>query len=86
MGLKIIITGTTGMVGEGVMQRCLDNPNVEKVLAISRKPNGHHHPKLVELIHKDFADLTSVEEQCLFLLCWNFICGCQQRTIRKDHL
>ena len=63
MGLKIIITGTTGMVGEGVMQRCLDNPKVEKVVAISRKPNGHQHPKLVELIHQDFTELTGVEDQ-----------------------
>ena len=61
--MKIIITGTTGMVGEGVMQRCLDNPKVEKILAISRKPNGHQHPKLVELIHQDFTDLTGVEDQ-----------------------
>lgn len=63
MSLKIIITGTTGMVGEGVMQRCLDNPLVEKILVISRKPNGHTHPKLVELIHQDFTDLTRVVEQ-----------------------
>ena len=63
MGLKIIITGTTGMVGEGVMQRCLDNPKVEKILAISRKPNGHQHPKLLELIHQDFTDLRGIEDQ-----------------------
>ncbi|WP_339878453.1 NAD-dependent epimerase/dehydratase family protein [uncultured Algoriphagus sp.] len=61
--MKIIITGTTGMVGEGVMQRCLENPKVEKILAISRKPNGHQHPKLEELIHADFTDLGAVEAQ-----------------------
>jgi uncharacterized protein YbjT (DUF2867 family) len=46
MSLKVIITGTTGMVGEGVLLQCLQNRQVEKVLAISRKPNGHSHPKL----------------------------------------
>jgi len=63
MSLKIIITGTTGMVGEGVMLQCLDNPKVERVLSISRKPNGHSHPKLVELIYEDFSDLSSVGDQ-----------------------
>ena len=33
--LKIIITGTTGFVGEGVLLECLKNKNVEKVLSIS---------------------------------------------------
>ena len=45
------------------MQRCLGNPKVEKVLSISRKPNGHQHPKLEELIHVDFTDLSAVEAQ-----------------------
>ena len=61
MGLKIIITGTTGMVGEGVMQRCRENPKEDKVLAMSRKPNGHRHPKLEEIIHSDFTDLAGIE-------------------------
>ncbi len=39
--MKIIITGTTGYVGEGVMLSCLDNPEVEKVLSVSRRPCGH---------------------------------------------
>ena len=38
--MKIIITGTTGYVGEGVMLSCLDNPEVEKVLSVSRRPCG----------------------------------------------
>lgn len=63
MALKIIITGSTGMVGEGVLLRCLENPEVEKILAISRKPNGHSHPKMEELIHTDFSDLSPVEDQ-----------------------
>ena len=44
--MKIIITGTTGYVGEGVMLACLDNPEIEKVLSVSRRPCGHTHPKL----------------------------------------
>ena len=55
--MKIIITGTTGYVGEGVMLACLDNPEVEKVLSVSRRPTGHTHPKLEEYIVPDFIAL-----------------------------
>ena len=32
--MRIIVTGVTGMVGEGVMLECLESPDVEKVLAV----------------------------------------------------
>lgn len=82
--LKIIITGTTGMVGEGVMQRCLENPNVEKVLSISRKPNGHQHPKLVELIHSDFTDLSPVADQLTGYDACFFCAGISSVGISKE--
>ncbi len=44
MALKIIITGTTGMVGEGVLLHCLNDPRVEKILTVSRKSAGHSNP------------------------------------------
>jgi uncharacterized protein YbjT (DUF2867 family) len=61
--MKVIITGTTGMVGEGVLLECLDNPAVERVLAVARRPCGHTHPKLSECLVPDFRDLASVEPQ-----------------------
>ncbi|MCB9208338.1 MAG: NAD-dependent epimerase/dehydratase family protein [Ignavibacteriales bacterium] len=63
MKIKAIITGSTGMVGEGVLHICLNNPNVESVLVINRKSCGVNHPKLKEIIHKDFMDLTEIEEK-----------------------
>lgn len=63
MPIKVIITGTTGMVGEGVLLDCLENPKVTKVLCISRRPNGHQHPKMEELIQGDISDLKEVENQ-----------------------
>jgi uncharacterized protein YbjT (DUF2867 family) len=63
MKIKAIITGTTGMVGEGVLHECLQHPDVESVLVINRKPCGVEHKKLKEIIHKDFFDLSSIEDQ-----------------------
>ena len=48
--MRVILTGVTGMVGEGVLLECLENDSVEKVLAVSRRPTTHTHPKLEQLI------------------------------------
>ena len=63
MSQRIILTGATGMVGEGVLLTCLAQPDVEAVLSISRRPSGHTHPKLRELLVPDFFDLAAVESQ-----------------------
>ncbi|GAB3320809.1 epimerase [Larkinella ripae] len=61
--VRAIITGTTGMVGEGVLLECLQNPAVEAVLIINRKPLGRSHPKLTEIIHADFYNFSAIENQ-----------------------
>ena len=61
--INAIITGATGMVGEGVLHECLIHPEVESVLVINRKPCGVKHGKLKEIIHKDFFDLSPIEDQ-----------------------
>ena len=63
MKIKAILTGATGMVGEGVLQECLNHQEVEHITVITRKPSGVTHPKLKEIIHADFYDLSSIEAQ-----------------------
>ncbi len=51
------------MVGEGVLHECLSHPEVESILVINRRPCGISHPKLKEIIHKDFYDLSPIQDQ-----------------------
>ena len=60
--IKVIITGATGMVGEGVLLECLQNEKVSEVLIISRKHYEMQHPKLKELIVPDFLKLDQFKE------------------------
>lgn len=60
---KVIITGATGMVGKGILLECLDHKNIEQVLVIGRSSIEMNHPKLKELIHKDFSDFSDVADQ-----------------------
>lgn len=54
--MKVIITGATGMVGEGVLLECLENHAVQKVLMVNRRPSPIKHTKLEELIVPDFMN------------------------------
>jgi len=72
--VKLIITGASGMVGEGVLFACLQREDVESILVVGRRPCGTTHPKLKEIIHQDFFNLSPIEGQlngydgCLFCL------------------
>lgn len=74
MKIKVIITGATGMVGEGVLHHCLADDRIESILSISRRSAHITHPKLTEIIHSNFEDLTPIEHQlqgydaCFFCL------------------
>jgi len=61
--LSVIITGATGMVGEGVLYECLHHADIEKVLVITRNSCGYSHPKLTEIIHSDFSDISSLSDR-----------------------
>lgn len=65
MKIKAIITGSTGMVGEGVLHECLNHPEVESVLVINRRTCDVQHPKLKEIIHADFSDFGTIENELL---------------------
>jgi uncharacterized protein YbjT (DUF2867 family) len=63
MKIRAIITGSTGMVGKGVLLECLEHPEVESVLVINRRSIDLNHPKLTEIIHTNFFDLSTIEER-----------------------
>jgi len=65
MSYKVIITGATGMVGQGVLLECLDHPDIEHVLTIGRTSLKMNHPKLIELTHSDFLDYAKVKDQLI---------------------
>jgi uncharacterized protein YbjT (DUF2867 family) len=72
--MRVLLFGATGMVGQGVLRECLLDPDVESVAAILRNASGQQHPKLRELLHKDFLDFSGIEDQlsgfdaCFFCL------------------
>lgn len=72
--MRILLFGATGMVGQGVLRECLRAEDVSEVLVVGRTPLGMAHPKLRELVHRDFFDYAAIEPElqgfdaCFFCL------------------
>ncbi len=60
--MKVIITGSTGMVGKGVLLECLGESTIENILVINRSSVGITHPKLKEILLPDFSDLRPITD------------------------
>ncbi len=59
---RVVIVGASGMVGGYALRYALENPTVALVTAIGRKTLGISHPKLKEVLHRDFADCSALAE------------------------
>jgi uncharacterized protein YbjT (DUF2867 family) len=59
---RLVIVGATGMVGGYALRYALDQPAVSRLTAIGRRRLGISHPKLKEVLHKDFADCSALAE------------------------
>lgn len=72
--MNVLIFGATGMIGSGALLEALDDPAVDSVRTIGRSPTGRSHPKLREIVRKDFfdwsdgADALDGVDACLFCL------------------
>lgn len=84
MAIKAIITGATGMVGEGVLHECLQSSEVDEVLVINRKPCGVKHAKLKEIIHSDFFDFSPIENQLSGYNACYFCLGVTSIGLKED--
>lgn len=61
--MRVIVTGASGMVGEGVLHECLNSNLVKEVLVLGRRSCGTTHPKMKELLHSNFHDLSPIADQ-----------------------
>lgn len=72
--MKIIITGSTGMVGFGALQMAIQSDFIDEILIINRKSLGLSNPKVKEVITNDFFNLSDVNinlkeyDACFFCL------------------
>jgi uncharacterized protein YbjT (DUF2867 family) len=72
--INVLVFGASGMLGQGVLRECLQDPDVAGVTTIGRTSSALHNPKLREIRHADLTDYSSIENQlanfdaCFFCL------------------
>jgi uncharacterized protein YbjT (DUF2867 family) len=59
--MKILLFGSTGMVGQGVLRECLASPDVGTVTSVVRRSTNRSHPKLQEVVHDDFTNFSTIQ-------------------------
>src|SRR5713226_584859 len=90
---RLVIVGATGMVGGYALRYMLDHPAVGHVTSVGRRPVGFSHPKLIEVLHRDFAYCSALAEalsdQHVALFCLGTYTGAvpdaELRTITVDY-
>jgi uncharacterized protein YbjT (DUF2867 family) len=90
---RLVVVGATGMVGGYALRYALDHPDVGRVTAIGRRKQGISHPKLDEVLHRDFADCSALVEtlsgQHAVIFCLGTYTGsvsdAELRTITVDY-
>jgi nucleoside-diphosphate-sugar epimerase len=60
MKIRVVIFGSTGMIGQAVSRECIKSPDVERILLVNRRSSNVEHEKVKELIHSDFFDVSSL--------------------------
>ena len=86
--MKVVLFGSTGMVGQGVLRECLLDPDVEGVLAVVRSASLPQHDKLRQIVHQDVYDLAAIGDSlsgydaCFFCLGVSSV-GMKEETYRR---
>ncbi len=82
--MKVLITGATGMIGSLVLKSCLDSEQINEVIIIGRRNIGFTHPKLVEVLHKDFKDYSNLEQHFKGVDIAHFCLGVYTGQVNND--
>jgi hypothetical protein len=72
------------MVGQGVLRECLLDPEAHAILSVGRSAMGQNHPKLRELIHRDFLDFSAIENELSGFDACFFCLGVSSVGMRED--
>jgi uncharacterized protein YbjT (DUF2867 family) len=72
--MRVLLTGATGMLGQGALLECLRDPGVEGVVTLGRSATGNRDPRLEEITVPNLADLHGIADRvrgldaCFFCL------------------
>jgi uncharacterized protein YbjT (DUF2867 family) len=93
--LRALVLGPTGVVGDAIVREGLEDRRITSLLAVSRRPLAHTHPRLETAILDDFSNFQPLRGEMAtveFVLCalgisWYQTTGeAQYRQITHDYV
>lgn len=83
-GIKVLVFGATGMIGQAALRASLEDATVASVLVVGRSPTGRTHPKLTEIVHADLFDLSAIAGELAGLDACFFCLGVSSAGMSED--
>lgn len=80
----VLILGASGMIGGEILKLSLNNPKIDKVKIIVRKPLGISNDKLEEIIHSDYYDYAAISDHLQHVDICYFCIGVYTGAVPKD--
>jgi uncharacterized protein YbjT (DUF2867 family) len=84
MKLKVIVTGVTGMVGEGVLHECILDDAISEILVVGRRSSGIKNTKLKEIVVADMFDLSALKGNMMGIDACFFCLGVSSVGMKED--
>ena len=63
MNKRVLILGANGMIGDLILQKCLQSNDIAEVIAITRKELATKNVKIRNIIHTNFLNVDAIEHE-----------------------
>lgn len=61
--MRVVIFGASGMIGHGVLTECISSDAVDEIVLLLRSRMEVNSPKVRQVVHRDFSDLSSIAHE-----------------------
>ncbi|MEZ4910336.1 MAG: SDR family oxidoreductase [Saprospiraceae bacterium] len=61
--MRVLLTGSTGMIGKGVLLEMLENDKIEKIILLNRTQTEVKHSKIQEILLSDFTKISHIKSE-----------------------
>jgi len=82
--MKVIIAGGTGMVGQIVLNCAMQDEKIREIISLVRKPTSTQHPKLNEVVIKDFENYDDQKLLFQYVTSAFFCIGVYTGQVKED--
>lgn len=82
--MKVIIAGASGMVGNLVLQECIQSDQINEIISLARKPSNSSNSKINEIIISDFTDYSNHNQHFKNVSAAFFCIGAYTGQVKDD--